>query len=200
MLLLFIIKMVLVQIPSVLHAAVLGSVDREIQENVLQKILRFKKHNGPIFICSIKPNIFNLDQNVLTFTNIGDLPKPLPPNSMVILENISTSKSLKRLIKQQNVSCIYLCNTYRELPSDLSWSLNYAVLFQQSETDIAQFHSEQIFGMSSALFADLCEFVWDSPSSEKDYLVVDITKWIYMKNFRFSVRLPAHAQITPKKV
>ena len=76
---------------------------------------------------------------------------------------------------------------YRSVPEVIRWDVNFAVLFQLSDYEVRRFHTDQIFGISLDVFEDMCEFVWGDSNS--DYLVVDMTKWLYMKNLRYAVNV-----------
>jgi hypothetical protein len=178
-------------IPNSLHAVIAGSTTIEKRNKVLEKVLYLKKHTGPIFLCSRNLESFNLNtEKVSKCESIHDLPKHVA-GSLIILDEVPNSLTLRSLYNTNDVSTIYIREEYRHVPSDLCWYFNYAFLFPTNKSNIALFHLDLIYGMSLDVFEDMCEFVWESNTTawSEHYLVVDLTRWIYMMNFQHSIHI-----------
>jgi hypothetical protein len=177
-------------IPSSLHAVISGSTTIDRRNKVLENLMCLKQHKGPVFLCSTNLESFNLNTwKVSKCKSIHDLPKHVA-GSLIILDEVPNSLTLRSLYNTNDVSTIYIREEYRRVPSDLGWYFNYAFLFPTNKSNIALFHRDLIYGMSLDVFEDMCEFVWESNTNawSEHYLVVDLTRWVYMMNFQYSIR------------
>lgn len=177
-------------LPSNMRAVILGG-SVTCRSEVLVNILQLKPPGGSCYLCSEYHHLYPTFASDCKFEKVDDLPS-LKPHSLVVFDSIPQSKLFKSyLLSRDDISYIYLCDTYTEVPFKIRDALNYAVLFQQDAKNIAMFYCDQIFGISDNVFEDMCEFVWGD--SVSDYLVIDMSPWnyVYMKNFKFSININA---------